>query len=179
MKKLSFAALLSLALFATSSTGQVFKGYDSNAPVDFNAEHAEYQGKLNQALLTGNVVIKQGGVTITTQRAMVTTTQTSGGGLQADRVDGTGGVTVVNGETFLHSDVAIFDVHRRLITMVNDVTLRQGQDNIHGNRLMYDLTTRHAVMDGGVVRDDGNGPIKQRGGRVTGHFTVPQRTTNQ
>ena len=56
--------------------------------------------------------------------------------------------------------------------MIGGVTLTRGESNVNGARLVIDLTTGRAVMDGG----SGRGVTSTGGGRVTGTFTVPQRS---
>jgi lipopolysaccharide export system protein LptA len=60
-------------------------------------------------------------------------------------------------------------LQRRLITLVGDVRLSRGGSQIAGSRLVIDLNTGRAVIDGGPAG------VGQEGGRVTGRFTVPQR----
>ena len=50
--------------------------------------------------------------------------------------------------------------------MIGGVTLNQGGNRVQGGRLVLDLDTDRAVMDGGTASS---------GGRVTGRFTVPRR----
>ena len=45
---------------------------------------------------------------------------------------------------------------------------RRGSE-VNGSRLVIDLDSGRAVIDGGPPG------VGQKGGRVTGHFTVPQR----
>ena len=67
----------------------------------------------------------------------------------------------------------MYDIDRRLITLVGDVTLLRGTNELRGGRLVIDLTTGRATMDGGgSTRAAQSGAT---GGRVTGRFTVPQR----
>jgi len=64
---LGTAAILALA----PSSAQVFSGHNSDAPVNFSADHGELQGKANRAILAGNVVITQGTLQIRAERVEV------------------------------------------------------------------------------------------------------------
>jgi lipopolysaccharide export system protein LptA len=66
--------------------------------------------------------------------------------------------------------MAIYDLNRRLVTMLGNVVLTRGGNVVHGSRAVLDLNTNHATVDGSSVAGGGNG-----GGRVSGHFTVPQK----
>ena len=66
-------------------------------------------------------------------------------------------------------DFGIYDIDRRLITVLGNVQLNQGSNQVNGSRLVIDLDSGRAVIDGGPPG------VNSSGGRVTGHFTVPQR----
>jgi lipopolysaccharide export system protein LptA len=53
--------------------------------------------------------------------------------------------------------------------LLGDVQLTRGGSVVNGNRLVIDLNSGRAVIDGGPPG------VGQSGGRVTGRFTVPQR----
>ena len=78
------------------------------------------------------------------------------------------------------SQYAIYDLNRRVITMLGAVTLTQGGNTVNGGRLTMNLDTGRAVIDGSSVRGSGGatasgGTVTQTGGRVTGTFSVPKR----
>jgi lipopolysaccharide export system protein LptA len=56
-----------------------------------------------------------------------------------------------------------------LITMIGDVRLEREGSSLSGGRLVIDLNSGRATMDGGLRGVD------QQGGRVTGRFTVARR----
>ena len=90
-------------------------------------------------------------------------------GLDINRIDASGGVTVVSPSETAKGDFAVYDLNEGLITMVGNVRLERGGSYLNGGRLTIDLDTGRAVMDGGLRG------VNQSGGRVTGRFTVPQR----
>ena len=63
---------------------------------------------------------------------------------------------------------SISRVIRRDLELGN-VRLMQGQNTVSGQRLVINLDNGRAVIDGGPPG------VNSSGGRVTGHFTVPQR----
>lgn len=173
-------ALTSLALLATGSGGapaqaQALANHNSNAPVDFAANSIEVQDRADRVVIAGNVRVTQAGLTLTAQRMTVAYTRT--GGTDVNRLDATGGVTVTKGDETAKGNVAIYDLDRRLITMVGNVELRQGANRLSGGRLLIDLNSGRATVDGrGAARGpDGNAIQGGTGGRVTGTFTVPER----
>jgi len=47
-----------------SSTAVAQQSHNSNAPIDFGADHIELQDKANRAVLSGNVAVKQAEMTL-------------------------------------------------------------------------------------------------------------------
>jgi lipopolysaccharide export system protein LptA len=166
--------LLSLLvpLCAAPAFGQAvsaLKGHNSDAPVDVAADRIELQDRSDRAVLSGNVNVRQGDLTLTAQRLTVAYSRT--GGTQIQRLDATGGVTVRSPSETARGEFAIYDLTRRLITMLGGVVLTRGGSEVRGGRLVIDLDSGRATVDGSAVGGTG-----AQGGRVTGRFTVPQRT---
>lgn len=169
-----FLALL-LAAPAVAQTA-----HNSNAPIDFGADNIELQDKANRAVLSGSVSVKQAEMTLNAARMTVSYTgQVVGGNPQVSRLDASGGVTVRRPEQTAKSQFAIYDLNRRVITMLGAVTLTQGGNTVNGGRLTINLDTGRAVIDGSSVRGSsgasGGTTTAAPGGRVTGTFSVPKR----
>jgi lipopolysaccharide export system protein LptA len=145
------------------------KGHNSRTPVDVAADRIELQDRADRALLSGNVEIKQGDLTLKAPR--VTVAYTRAGSTEIQRMDASGGVTVVSPTETARSQYAIYDFNRRLITMLGGVQLSRSGSNINGGRLVIDMNTGRASVDGSNV----GGGTSTGGGRVTGRFTVPDR----
>ena len=177
-----FLPLLVLPLLAVApalglSSAQPKAKGGSDAPVDVGADRIEVQDRANRAILTGNVVATQGNLTMNSARLTVIYANhpsganpgAAGGGTQIQRLEASGGVTLRTPTETARSAFAIYDVPRRLVTMIGAVNLDQGANHVQGGRLVLDLDTHRAVVDGGAAGS------QSRGGRVTGHFTVPPR----
>ena len=169
---LAAAAAFSLTLLgsgiALAQDGvSALKGHDSKAPIDLSADRAEAQDRADRAIFAGNVIVKQGELTLRTAR--LTVAYANQNGLDINRIDASGGVTVVSPSETAKGDFAVYDLNEGLITMVGNVRLERGGSYLNGGRLTIDLDTGRAVMDGGLRG------VNQRGGRVTGRFAVPQR----
>lgn len=173
-------ALTSLAILSTGHGGgaaraQALANHNSNAPVDFDAGSIEVQDRADRVVLSGGVTVTQAGLTVRAPR--MTVAYTRDGGTDVNRLDATGGVTVNKGNETAKGNVAIYDLDKRLITMVGNVQLQQGANHLTGGRLVIDLTSGRATVDGrGAARGpDGNPVTGGTNGRVTGTFNVPQR----
>lgn len=173
-RRILFAAippLIALASAPVLGQGAVsaLKGHNSNAPVDVAADRIELQDRADRAVLTGNVNVRQGDLTLSSQR--LTVAYSRAGGTQIQRLDAAGGVTVRSPSETARGEFAIYDLDRRLITMLGGVVLTRGASEVRGGRLVIDLDSGRATVDGSAVGGTGS-----QGGRVTGRFTVPQRT---
>ena len=164
------------ALFLAS--GAMAQSHNSAAPIDFGADHIELQDKANRAILTGNVSVRQAEMTLNSARMTVAYTgQVVDGSPQVSRLDAAGGVTVTRPQQTARSQYAVYDLNRRVITMLGTVSLLQGGNTVNGGRLTINLDTGRAVIDGSAIGGAGAAPgtTTSRGGRVTGTFSVPKR----
>ncbi|WP_114227559.1 MULTISPECIES: LptA/OstA family protein [Sphingomonas] len=153
------------------------KGHNGNAPVDVSSERIEVQDRADRAVFSGSVVAKQDDLTLTTDRLTIAYTNnggsTNGSGIQIDRLDAAGGVTVRSPSETGRGDFGVYDLNRKIITLIGNVQLDRDGSQVKGNRLTIDLDSGRAVIDGGPPG------VGQNGGRVQGHFTVPQRQTQK
>ena len=155
--------------------------HDSDAPVDFAADHMEVHDLDHRAFLTGSVRIVQQDMTLTSDRATANYTGSvansggGGGGPQLHRFDANGHVVVTRPTEIAHGDYGIYDLDKRLVTLIGHVTVDRTGPNAgttRGGRLVINLNTNQANMDGG---DIGGAGTTGAGGRVSGRFTVPKK----
>lgn len=176
MRPLGFAFVLPLFVASALSAQNpaagtsALKGHDSNAPVDVSADRIEVQDRADRAIFAGNVHVTQGELMLDTSR--LTVAYSNDGGVQIQRLDAAGGVTVKSPSETARGNFGIYDLDRKLITLIGSVELQRGQNKIFGQRLTIDLASGRAVVDGGPAG------VNQSGGRVRGHFTVPKRGSN-
>ena len=160
-------AVLGSGLAQAQNGVSALKGHDSKAPIDVDAARLEAQDRADRAIFSGNVVVRQGTLTLRTARLTLAYANTNG--IDINRIDASGGVVITSPTETARGDFAVYDLNSRLITMVGNVRLERNGSFLNGGRLTLDLDTGRAVMDGGLRG------INQSGGRVTGRFTVPQR----
>jgi lipopolysaccharide export system protein LptA len=167
------AGIAATAAFAQQKqdTVSALKGHNSDAPVDVSADRIEVQDRADRAIFAGNVHVTQAELSLDTARLTVAYSggaQTKGG-VQIRRLDAAGGVVVHSPSETAKGDFGIYDLDRKLITLIGAVQLNRGDNQVNGSRLVIDLDSGRAVIDGGPPG------VNQSGGRVSGHFTVPQR----
>ena len=175
MRRLSLLLLAPFTLVSTAAAVaqsrepvSALKGHNSNAPIDLTADRLEVQDRADRAMFTGNVKVRQDELSLDTSR--LTVAYSSSSGVQIKRLDASGGVTVRSPSETARGALGIYDLDRKLITLVGNVVLEREGSQISGQRLVIDLDSGRAVIDGGPAG------VGQSGGRVTGHFTVPQRS---
>lgn len=179
MRDMRVGIILAMAaLAATAASAQIkqeqpvsaLKGHNSNAPVDVSADRIEVQDRADRAVFTGNVHVTQAELTLDTPRLTVAYAGGEGaGGVQIRRLDAADGVVVRSPSETARGDFGVYDLDRKLITLIGNVQLTRQNNQVSGSRLVIDLDSGRAVIDGGPPG------VNSSGGRVKGHFTVPQR----
>lgn len=171
-----FGASCALATVAIGSVAlaqspiSALRGHNTNAPIDVAADRIEVQDRADRAIWSGNVVVRQEQLTLEAQR--LTLAYSTAGGLEIDRLDASGGVVVRSPSETARGNFGVYDIDRRLITLVGDVRLERRGSSLSGGRLTIDMNSGRAVVDGGAAG------IGESGGRVTGRFLVPKRSGN-
>jgi lipopolysaccharide export system protein LptA len=169
-----FGASLTLASVAIGGVAlaqapiSALRGHNSNAPIGVVADRIEVQDRADRAIWSGNVRVTQDQLTLEAER--LTLAYTTAGGLEIDRLDASGGVVVRSPSETARGDFGVYDINRRIITLIGSVRLERGGSRLSGGRLTIDMNSGRAVVDGGAAG------IGESGGRVTGHFIVPQRS---
>jgi lipopolysaccharide export system protein LptA len=172
---MKFAAFLPLLLVAGAATAQTsaLKNHDTDAPIDFDAARIEVRDKENQALLTGDVKIRQGRMTLDADSVKIFYSRPARGDPSVRRLDAQGNVRLVSPSERASGRYGIYDVTEKQITLIGDVILNQGESQLRGQRLAIDLESGRSTLDGA---SGGGTPGKpSSGGRVSGRFVVPQR----
>ena len=156
------------------------KGHNTDAPVDVAADRIEVQDRADRAIFSGNVVVRQGDLTISAAR--LTVAYANAGGIEIQRLEASGGVTVRSPSETARSQFAIYDLDRRLVTMIGGVTLTRGASHVQGGRLVLDLDSGRAVMDGGTAgarhqrqRRPGHRPLHRAADEAAADLDVSRR----
>jgi lipopolysaccharide export system protein LptA len=162
---LVFAALTTRA--GAQDFGGAFSGFNSgsNAPIQIEADRLEVRDEEKLAIYSGHVRVLQEGTLLEApelrifyknkQPAAPDSAASTGGsvsGSQVDRIEAGPGVRVTSEDQVATSDRAIFDMAKDLVTMSGNVLLTQGDNVVHGERLIVNLTTKEARIEGGRVQ---------------------------
>lgn len=170
---------------AASSPPKPGQFENKDAPVQIEAATLEVHDKSKTATFSGNVQVVQGDTTMRCRSlvvfygqevglgeagggAAVTGTaakSTLGGAKGAQnirRIEARGGVTVLTKDQSASGDLGIYDLKTKTITLSGNVVVSQGQNVIHGERVIVDTETGNARVESG----GGAGANAASGGRV-------------
>ena len=155
------AAALVLALaapVAAQEFGGAFTGFSTNSdePIQIEADRLEVRDEEKRAVYRGNVTVRQGETLL---KAAELEVFYSGGG---DMPGGSGGSlerVVANGRVIVQSrnrtasgDEAVFEMAEETIVLTGNVVLTEDENILRGDRLVVDLRTGEAQMQGGRVQ---------------------------
>jgi len=158
---------------------------NKDAPVQIEAATLEVHDKSKTATFSGNVQVVQGDTTMRCRSLVVfygqevgigesggeattgTAAKSSLGGTKGAqnirRIEARGGVTVVTKDQSASGDLGIYDLKTKTITLSGNVMVSQGQNVIHGERVVVDTETGNARVESG---GGGTGANAGSGGRV-------------
>lgn len=143
-------AVFSLTTPATAQGTQVAFGtiqQDTTAPVEVSADELDVDQATGEAIFTGNVVIGQGEMRLSAARVLVIYRQDGPG---IERLEATGGITLVSGSDAAESQRADYDIDGGTIVLSGDVLMTQGQNAISADKMTVDLDGGTARMQGQV-----------------------------
>jgi lipopolysaccharide export system protein LptA len=158
---------------------------NKDAPVQIEAATLEVHDKSKTATFSGNVQVVQGDTTMRCRSLVVfygqevgigeagaeattgTTVKSPLGGTKGAqnirRIEARGAVTVLTKDQNVSGDLGIYDLKTKTITLSGNVVVSQGQNVIHGERVIVDTETGNARVESG---GSGAGANAAAGGRV-------------
>ena len=144
------ACLASLSAPALAQGAQVAFGntqQDSSLPVEVTADKLDVNQNDGTAVFSGNVLIGQGEMRLSAPRVLVVYKQDQRG---IERLQASGGVTLVSGEDAAEASRADYNIDSGVIEMEGDVLLVQGSSALTGERLLVDTRAGTARVTGRV-----------------------------
>jgi lipopolysaccharide export system protein LptA len=161
-------AVATLPATAQGITNSALRGLDTKAPIDVDADRIDVLDQQNQAIFTGNVRVRQANLTLEADRIKVAYSRPAKGDPVIQRLDADGNVRLATPTERATSRFGIYDVDKRILTLIGNVVLTQGTTKVQGSRLTIDLATGRSTLDGRTSTG-------QPGNRVSGRFAVPDR----
>ncbi|SFS19598.1 LptA/OstA family protein [Yoonia litorea] len=129
---------------------------DNTAPIEVTADTLSIDQDTGIARFEGSVVIGQGDLRITAGSVEVVYGADTSEIAQLVAADG---VTFVTATEAAEAQEAVYDIETGLLTLTGDVLLTQGPSAIAAGRMVINVTTGSATMDGRVrtVLQQGDG----------------------
>src|ERR1700685_3007388 len=79
------------------------------------------------------------------------------------RIEARGGVTVITKDQNASGDLGVYDLISKTITLTGNVVVSQGQNVIHGERVIVDTVTGNARVESAANGAGGGGPAASPG----------------
>ncbi|WP_375257851.1 lipopolysaccharide transport periplasmic protein LptA [Citreimonas sp.] len=149
IRRLMLAATLVAFPFVASAQQVAFGSMqqDTSAPVEVTADQLSVSQSDGTATYSGDVVIVQGDMRLAAPQVLVVYSEQAG---RIDRLEATGGVTLVSGEEAAEAERADYDIEGGTVTLSGDVLLTQGDNALTAQSMVVDLDTGMAEMSGRV-----------------------------
>jgi lipopolysaccharide export system protein LptA len=144
-----FALSLLLASPVMAQTNIALDGFsaDATAPVEIASESLTVNRDTGSAVFTGDVVIAQGTIRLSADSVEVIYVEASG---DISRLLAEGHVIFVTDTDAAQSDRAEYNLVDRQLVMTGNVLLTQGASTIASERMIVNLDTGEAQLDGRV-----------------------------
>jgi len=143
-------ALLCLSGVAYAQGAQIAFGdtaQDSRLPVEVTADNLDVNQDDGTAVFTGNVLIGQGEMRLSAPRVLVVYKSDQSG---IEKLQATGGVTLVSGEDAAEAQKADYNIDSGMIEMQGSVLLVQGTNALTGDTMFVDTRAGTARVSGRV-----------------------------
>ncbi len=120
---------------------------DISLPIEVSADSLSVDQSDGSALYSGDVIIGQGEMRLSAPRVLVVYSSNNS---RIERLEATGGVTLVNGDEAAEAKRADYNVQTGEIVMTGSVLLTQGQNALTSERMVVNLQDGTANMSGRV-----------------------------
>jgi len=150
----------------TSPAQGLIHDQEQDQPIQIDAATLVVQDKVKTATFSGDVKVVQGDTTMKCQTLVVFYEQevglgngnastpapkpaggTAPGAQNVRKIEAHGGVTVVTKDQTASGDLGVYDVKTKTITLTGNVVISQGQNVVHGERVVVDTVTGNARVE--------------------------------
>ena len=180
---LAMMAVASGSFGQTPASGPVTLSNDK--PVEVSSDSLSVVQDQHQAIFVGNVIAKQGEITMKADKMVVhytandakspatsapapTASATSGSGIS--HIEAFGNVLFTNPTETAKGDAAVYDAQKQTLDLTGTVFLTRDKNMLKGTHMHYDLATSRSVLTAGNVPISVPGQPVQGNGRVQGVF---------
>lgn len=140
---LALALLLAMAVAAPSAERPLAAGYDSSQPINISADRLEADDAARRMKFAGNVVARQGEMTIYADEVAIFYQE---GSQEVDTIEATGGVRIVQGEKVATGQKGTFHRLEGRVVLSGGARVKQGEDFIEGEEITVLLGEEKSIV---------------------------------
>lgn len=150
MKK-TVLAIAIVAVLPAVAWAQSGAKLNSDAPVEIASDNLEVLQDQNKAIFSGNVIAKQGDITMNSNTMTVFYNSAGNGeaGKGISRIEADGKVVFVTPEETAQGDHAVYNTQANTIDLTGNVVLTRQENILKGSALNYNMTTKRSVLSAG------------------------------
>lgn len=131
----------------------------SEAPIEITADTMEWLNDERIAIARGNADAVQGSYTLSahvlTAHMAETSPEDSNAPSRIRRIDAEGNVILTTPKETARGGTGTYDLEKKTAVLVGAVVLTQGDNVLHGQKLVMDLTTGRSRLEGTSSESDG------------------------
>ena len=160
--------LLVFALLMCTDVKFCFSQYesDSSAPIEITADTMEWLNEKKIAIARGNADAVQGRYTLNADILMAhiigQPDAENNSASKINFIEAEGNVLLTTPEERARGDIGTYNVREKTVTLTGSVVLTQGDNVLHGEKLVMDLVTGHSRLEGigGSLSSGEDGRVK-------------------
>lgn len=148
IKRLLFLLIMLTSLCSSSvwSASRDSKEVSPDGPIDITAERLDVDEQGGSAVFTGQVVVKQGDMTVYAEKLIVYRDRKSE---QVERIEASGGVRVVQQDRVGTAQQATFYQQEEKLVLIGDAKVQQGQNLVSGEEIILFLKENRSLVKSG------------------------------
>jgi len=131
-----------LFVYSTASAAPLAPTVDISKPVEITARQLEVIQSDNKSVFSGDVVAKQGDMTLTANQLTVF----SAAGEQIDRLEAVGQVRFVQGENTATADRAVYRQKEEILVLQGNATVAQGNNRVSGDEIVFYIRENRSLV---------------------------------
>lgn len=124
--------------------------HSGQGPVEITAKQLEFDYKKLELVYEGDVKAQQGDMTLEADRLSILLDDRAANLVR--RITAEGRVRIAQGERVATGSLAVFDQDSRTVTLTGSAVLRQGPNEVAGERVRVYLDEERSVVEGGQQR---------------------------
>ena len=145
MGRLVLLILLSTLYYSTlvAFANEPIPKSNRNQPIEITAQRLELLQEQRQSIFTGDVVAKQGEMTLYTEKLIVFFQKKQD---QVERLEALGGVRVIQLDRIATAEKAIFQQEEETLVLIGNAKVKQGRNQIIGDEITLYLKENRSLV---------------------------------